>query len=82
MARATSRTTGVSQVTNQGQSSYRFKSENETLNKKVSSRRQKVERDAEDTMSKAYVFILHISYVVLTKDLQRSFNSIERSADY
>jgi len=36
--------------------SYRIKSENETLNKKVFSRRQKVERNAEDTTSFGKLF--------------------------
>jgi len=35
---------------------YRIKSENETLDKKVFSRWQKVERDAEDIMSSGKLF--------------------------
>jgi len=52
---ATSRTTRLSHVTNQGKR-YRIKSENETLTEKLSSRRQKVEWDAEDTMSSGKLF--------------------------
>jgi len=38
------------------ENSYRIKSENETPNKKVLSRQQKVEKDSEDTMSSCKLF--------------------------
>jgi len=48
---ATSRIITVSQSYKTSKNSYRIKSENETVHKKVLSKRQKVERDAEDMMS-------------------------------
>jgi len=49
---ATSKTTSHKPRKN----SYRIKAANKTLNKKVFSWRQKVERDAEDTMSSIELF--------------------------
>jgi len=49
---ATSRTTKLQTEEN----SYRIISGKETLNKKVLSRRQKIERDVEDTMSSGKLF--------------------------